>query len=136
MTIKEMAAGWAEKEARDSGQLCIRQATEIQRSLTLLRKTLSEVIPDHFQWWFDMDDDLNISVEYIWLGHPNAFPYRVEDTDFSIVIQLVMGINWEEEVKRNLQDISQREGKQLQVAQEERNTILLEEATGRKRLKK
>jgi hypothetical protein len=90
-----------------------------------LRNVIRSIIPSDFSWWIEMDDDIGVSICWIWTGHPGVSKVgRLFDADLSIALSLLPKIDWSEQVNLAVDTVDAFEREALRAAQNKRRSFL------------
>lgn len=106
-----------------------RRGVAMTEGLALIKKSIHEIIPDTFGWWLEADNDVRISVRWLWLGH-SAVTHSgsVSDCDVTILLELLRYVDWAEEAKEAMRSVEEAEAALLKNAQERRRLRLTSNA--------
>ena len=69
-------------------------AAEIQSNIEKLHGILTEIVPDDFQVWFDLDSQRNQSIQFDWKWGSGSLP-PVKNPDLADSIELIAALDWD-----------------------------------------
>lgn len=94
---------------------------QIRNGVATLKSRLRAHIPETFGWWVEIDNDIRVSIRWIWLGHPGVMHAgSVSDPDIDIALALVETVDWTAEVDAAIASVEHTEFELLAKAQKRR----------------